>query len=105
MNKSYKKECYSVLISFVVAMALTHVFPMYFLFPELTQSTLFGYPTHYMLTILLGWPVLALLYLLYIRVSDRIEREIELGKPGATDHDTGRVLGAAAPIGSEEGVR
>lgn len=105
MSSVYKKECYGVIISFVVMMALTHVFPLYFLFPELTQSTLFGYPTHYVLTLVLGWPVLAVLYWGYIRVSDRIEREIEFGSADAPEQDTDQVSGAAAPIASKDGVR
>ena len=105
MISAYKKECYGVVIWFVIMMALTHVFPLYFLFPGLTQSTLFGYPTHFMLTLVLGWPVLAVVYWVYIRVSDSIEREIEFGSVDAPVRDEDQVSGAAAPIASKDGVR
>ena len=32
--------------------------PMYFLFPGLTQFTIFGFPAHYFLTMVIGWLVL-----------------------------------------------
>ena len=76
MNRAYKKECYVALISFVLVTLMTHIFPMYFLFPSLTESTVFGFPTHYFLTMVIGWIFLIPLYWIYINISDKIDEEI-----------------------------
>ena len=76
MNSAYKKECYVALIAFALVTLMTHIFPMYFLFPSLTESTIFGFPTHYFLTIVIGWLVLIPLYWIYMEISDKIDEEI-----------------------------
>ena len=80
MNSAYKKECYVTLFAFVLATLLTHIFPMYFLFRGLTETTIFGFPTHYFLTIVIGWLVLIPLYWIYINVSEKIDAEIAESK-------------------------
>ena len=77
MEKAYQKECWSTLIAFLVVTLLTHIFPLYFLFPGLTQVFIFGFPAHYLITIVVGWLVLIPLYWLYIGISENIDREIE----------------------------
>ncbi|MGF1641942.1 MAG: sodium/substrate symporter small subunit [Rhodospirillales bacterium] len=76
MLKAYKKECWLALVAFGIVTLLTHVYPMYFLLPGLTEITLFGFPAHYFLTLVLGWLVLMPLYWLYIHLSERIDQEI-----------------------------
>jgi putative solute:sodium symporter small subunit len=76
VEKAYKKECYSTLIAFAVVTFLTHIFPIYFLFPGLMQITVFGFPAHYFLTLVMGWIVLMPLYWIYIQVSEKIDRDI-----------------------------
>lgn len=87
MEQVYRKECWSTLIAFCVVTLLTHIFPLYFLFPELTQMMLFGYPAHYLITIVAGWIVLIPVYWVYIRISDNIEREIEETSQSALDRN------------------
>jgi putative solute:sodium symporter small subunit len=76
MNSAYKKECWLAIIAFAVVTLLTHIFPMYYLFPSLTQMMLFGFPAHYLLTIIIGWLVLIPLWWIYIGVSEKIDEEI-----------------------------
>jgi len=76
MNGAYKKECWLALIAFAVVTLMTHIFPIYFLFPQMTESTMFGFPTHYMITIVVGWLVMIPLYWIYIVVSEKIDDEI-----------------------------
>ncbi len=76
VEKAYKKECYSTLIAFALVTLLTHIFPMYFLFPGLMNYTIFGFPAHYFLTLVLGWIVLMPVYWIYIHISENIDREI-----------------------------
>ena len=77
MEQAYRKECWSTLGAFLLVTLLTHIFPLYFLFPELTQMMILGYPAHYLITIVVGWLVLIPVYWLYIGISERIDREIE----------------------------
>ncbi len=77
MNAAYKKECMSALIAFAVVTLLTHIYPMYFLFPGLTEFTIFGFPAHYFITLVVGWLVLMPVYWVYINVSEKIDAEIQ----------------------------
>lgn len=76
MNSAYKKECWVTLIAFALMTLLTHIFPMYFLFPGLTQFTIFGFPAHYLLTMVIGWLVLIPVWWFYIEISEKIDAEI-----------------------------
>ena len=76
MSKAYKKECWLALVAFGIVTLLTHIFPMYFLFPGLTEFTILGFPAHYFLTLILGWLVLMPVYWIYIQVSEKIDDEI-----------------------------
>jgi putative solute:sodium symporter small subunit len=67
----------SALIAFAVVTLLTHIYPMYFLFPGLTEFTMFGFPAHYFLTLIIGWLVLMPVYWIYINVSEKIDDEIQ----------------------------
>jgi putative solute:sodium symporter small subunit len=62
-------------------MLLTHIFPLFFIFEGLTQTFILGFPAHYFLTLVVGWLVLMPLYWIYIKTSERIDREIEESKP------------------------
>ena len=94
MNNAYKKECLVTLAAFLLVTLMTHIFPMYFLFRGLTESTIFGFPTHYFLTIIIGWLVLIPVYWIYINVSEKIDAEIADSKspepPAATDASSGQ---------------
>lgn len=76
MNSAYKKECWVTFIAFALMTLLTHIYPMYFLFPGLTQFTIFGFPAHYFLTMVIGWLVLIPVYYIYIGISEKIDDEI-----------------------------
>lgn len=76
MNSAYKKECWTTLIAFAFMTLLTHIFPMYFMFPGLTQFTIFGFPAHYLLTMVIGWLVLIPVWWIYIGISEKIDDEI-----------------------------
>ena len=83
MNKAYKKECWVALIAFAVFTVLTHIFPLWFLFPSITETTIFGFPTHYFIMIVVGWLVLIPLYWIYIQVSEQVDSEIAESNPFA----------------------
>lgn len=77
MTRAYKNECLLTLVAFLVTIFLTHLYPIYFLFKGLTETTIFGFPAHYFITLVVGWLVLMPLYWLYLNLSERIDREIE----------------------------
>jgi len=83
MNPTYAKECWLTLVAFLLVMLLTHIFPLYFAFKGLTQTFILGFPAHYFLTLVIGWIVLMPVYWIYIRMSERIEREIEESRPAS----------------------
>ena len=104
MNGAYKKECYVALIAFALVTLMTHIFPMYFLFPELTESTMFGFPTHYFLTMVIGWLVLIPVYWVYMKVSERIDEEIaeSVEQFGTAEADAPSGQPASQPEGGAE---
>lgn len=77
MQSLYRRECWTALIAFAVVTFLTHIFPVYFLFPGLTEFTIFGFPAHYLMTMVVGWLVLLPAYWYYIQISEKIDQEIE----------------------------
>lgn len=78
MLKLYRKECMLTLVAFVLAAFLTHIYPIYFLFPELTQMQMFGFPAHYFLTLFIGWIVMMPLYWIYMGLSEKIDADISV---------------------------
>lgn len=97
MEQAYRKECWSTLIAFCVVTLLTHIFPLYFLYPEITHIMLLGYPAHYLITIVVGWLVLIPVYWLYINISDKIERDIEETSQSALDRNEAGAVAVGSP--------
>lgn len=77
MKSLYLKECGLTLVAFVVATFLTHIYPLYFLFPQVTKMEIMGFPAHYFLTLFLGWVLVMPLYYLYMVVSEKIDADIK----------------------------
>jgi|GEM_PF-986021 len=111
MNSAYKKECWVALIAFAVVTLLTHIFPLYFIFRDTIEEalatgtmTIFGFPAHYLLTIVVGWLVVIPLYWVYINVSEKIDDEIAESAPFAVleERERERMAAAKAPTGGAE---
>ena len=90
MNSAYKKECWVALIAFAIVTVLTHIYPLYFLFPGLTETTIFGFPTHYFLSIIIAWLLVIPLYWVYINISEKVDEEIAESSPFAVLEDQER---------------
>lgn len=102
MKGAYQRECAVTLVAFAICALLTHIFPMYFLFPGLMEQTIFGFPAHYFLAIFFGWIALMPLYWIYIQVSEKIDRDIAEGSMAAAEAaETARSakVSAGAPAG------
>jgi putative solute:sodium symporter small subunit len=89
MHAAYKKQCRTTLIAFVLVTLMTHIFPMYFLFPELNQMTIFGFPADYWLTLVIGWLVLIPVFWIYVEISEKIDQEINDSSSGQADIASG----------------
>lgn len=76
MRSIYRRECWVSLIAFAVVTLLTHIFPVYFLFPSMVEYTIFGFPAHYLMTMVVGWLVLVPVYWYYMEISEKIDQEI-----------------------------
>jgi putative solute:sodium symporter small subunit len=103
MNSVYKKECWLALVAFAVVTLMTHIYPVYFLFPGLTEMTLFGWPAHYLMTIVVGWLVMIPLYWIYIIVSEKIDDEIR--ETSAADSTATDAYGGKAGAPAQAGGR
>lgn len=102
MERAYKKECWTTLIAFLLVLFLTHIFPLYFLFPGLMEFTIFGFPAHYFLTMVLGWIVLMPVYWIYIQISDKVDQDITQLSGRAAELEEVRAYGAAQAKGGAE---
>lgn len=102
MESAYKKECWTTLIAFLVVLFLTHIFPIYFLFPGLMEFDIFGFPAHYFVTMVLGWIVLMPLFWIYIQVSEKIDEDITRLSTRAAELEEAQAYGAAQAKGGAE---
>ena len=102
MLSIYRRECWVSLIAFAVVTFLTHIFPVYFLFPSMVEFTIFGFPAHYMMTMVVGWLVLVPAYWYYIKVSEQIDDEIAQYEPGVEDSATVTLPSGAEAAGSRQ---
>lgn len=89
MQTAYKKQCRVTLITVVVVTLMTHIFPMYFLFPSLNDMRIFGFPADYWLTIVIGWLLVLPVLWLYIEVSEKVDQEINDSSSDAEDSTQG----------------
>jgi len=89
METAYKRQCKVTLVTAAVVILMTHIFPMYFLFPGLNDMRIFGFPADYWLTIVIGWLLVLPVLWLYIEVSERVDQEINDSSSDAQDSTRG----------------
>ncbi len=70
------KEITITLSFFGLFVFFGHLGFWFVLFPVNPDTRLFGFPVHYTLALLAGWPVLLLLAAVYARVANRLDDEI-----------------------------
>ena len=76
-EKLYKKEIRITLIFSALLMLTGHSASIFVLFPGLQQGTLWGFPTQYIVPILLGWFGIALICLVMALVCNKFDDEME----------------------------
>ncbi|MDZ7665798.1 MAG: hypothetical protein U5K27_10815 [Desulfotignum sp.] len=76
-EKLYKKEIRITLIFSALLMLTGHSASIFVLFPGLQQGTLWGFPTQYIIPILLGWFGIAAVCLVMTLVCNKFDDEME----------------------------
>lgn len=76
-EKLYKKEIRLTIIFSVFLLLMGHSASIFVLFPGLQQGTMWGFPTQYIIPILLGWFGMAVLCLIMTIVCNRFDDEME----------------------------
>ncbi|MEE4363507.1 MAG: hypothetical protein V2J08_06215 [Desulfotignum sp.] len=88
-EKIYKKEIRITLIFSALLMLTGHSASIFVLFPSLQQGTLWGFPTQYIVPILLGWFGIAAVCLVMTLVCNKFDDEMEeYVKTLAPENDT-----------------
>ena len=85
-EKLYKKEIWLTIIFSVLLLLMGHSASFFVLFPGLQQGTFWGFPTQYILPILLGWFGMAVLCLVMTLVCNRFDDEMEEFVNEQSDH-------------------
>ena len=76
-EKLYKKEIWLTIIFSVLLLLMGHSASFFVLFPGLQQGTFWGFPTQYILPILLGWFGMAAVCLTMTLVCNKFDDEME----------------------------
>ena len=76
-EKLYKKEIWLTVVFSLLLMVMGHSASLFVLFPGLQQGTFMGFPTQYIVPILLGWFGLAIVCLVMALVCNKFDDEME----------------------------
>jgi len=76
-EKLYKKEITITIVFSVLLLLCGHSAAVFVLFPGLQTGTLWGFPTQYIIPILLGWFGMAVLCLIMTLVCNKFDDEME----------------------------
>lgn len=76
-EKLYRKEIMLTIVFSVLLMLFGHSASIFVLFPSLQTGTIWGFPTQYIVPILLGWFGLAIVSLVMTLVCNKFDDEME----------------------------
>jgi len=76
-EKLYKKEIWLTVVFSVLLILMGHSATIFRLFPGLQQGTFWGFPTQYIVPILLGWFGMAVVCLVMAIACNRFDDEME----------------------------
>lgn len=79
-----RKEVFVTLLFFVLFLVAGHLGIWFVLFPVDPGARLLGFPAHYAIALLAGWPGLLVLVVVWARVANRLDDEIA-GSADPTD--------------------
>ncbi|MFQ5705069.1 MAG: hypothetical protein ACE5HT_13745 [Gemmatimonadales bacterium] len=70
------KEKVVTVVFLVLFLLAGHLGIWFVLFPPSPSARLFGFPLHYTIALIVGWPGILLLAMLYSRVANRLDEEM-----------------------------
>lgn len=76
---STRSQISITLLFFALFLIAGHLGIWFVLFPVHPGTRLLGFPAHYALALLAGWPVLLVLVVLYARIANRLDDRIGRG--------------------------
>ncbi|THB81237.1 MAG: hypothetical protein D3926_03120 [Desulfobacteraceae bacterium] len=76
-EKLYKKEITLTIVFSVLLLLAGHSASIFILFPGLQTGTLWGFPTQYIVPILLGWFGIAIICLIMTLMCNKFDDEME----------------------------
>ena len=76
-EKLYRKEIWITVIFSILLLLMGHSASIFVLFPSLQTGTLWGFPTQYIVPILLGWFGMAVVCLVMTLVCNKFDDEME----------------------------
>jgi uncharacterized membrane protein len=76
-EKLYRKEIWITVIFSVLLLLMGHSASIFVLFPGLQTGTIWGFPTQYIIPILLGWFGMAVVCLVMTLVCNKFDDEME----------------------------
>ena len=76
-EKLYKKELSLTVMFVVILMIFGHFAQIFKLFPSLQGGSLWGFPVHYIVPILMGWFGLLILAIIMAVVLNKFDDEME----------------------------
>ena len=76
-EKLYRKEIWITVIFSILLLLMGHSASIFVLFPGLQTGTLWGFPTQYIIPILLGWFGMAAVCLAMTLVCNKFDDEME----------------------------
>lgn len=77
MNSAYKKEIRYTLLFSVLLLICGHFGLFFIAFPGLQNHMVFGFPSQYILPVLMGWLGLMVVVYFQIKITNGIDDEIE----------------------------
>lgn len=76
-EKLYKKEIWITVVFSILLMLMGHSASIFVLFPSLQTSMIWGFPTQYIVPILLGWFGLTIVSLVMTLVCNKFDDEMD----------------------------
>jgi hypothetical protein len=76
-EKLYRKELFTTVLFIVILLIFGHFAQIFKLFPSLQGGSMWGFPVHYIIPILLGWFGLLALTIIMALVLNKLDDEME----------------------------
>ncbi len=76
-EKLYKKELFTTVVFIIILLIFGHFAQLFKLFPSLQGGSMWGFPVHYIIPILMGWFGLLAVAIIMALVLNKFDDEME----------------------------